>query len=102
MTCCIAGNDRLGLAIPYRKEGVARRYLPDFIAELANGGRLLVEIKGQIGDAMIKKAAAERWCRAVNSDGRFGKWTYALCFGAEQLRPLLDQRVASSPRVPVA
>ena len=24
-------NDRLGLVIPYRKEGVARKYLPDFL-----------------------------------------------------------------------
>jgi type III restriction enzyme len=88
-------NDRLGLAIQYRKDGVARRYLPDFIVEVISGDRLLIEIKGQIGDAMIKKAAAERWCRAVTNDGRFGKWTYALCLGVEDLRPMLDERVAS-------
>ena len=33
-------NDRLGLVIPYRKEGTPRKYLPDFIVELKNGGRL--------------------------------------------------------------
>jgi type III restriction enzyme len=62
---------------------------------LNDGDHLLIEIKGQIGDAMIKKAAAERWCRAVTNDGRFGKWTYALCLGVEELRPLLDKRIAS-------
>jgi type III restriction enzyme len=70
-------NDRLGLAIQYRKDGTARRYLPDFIAELDDADHLLIEIKGQLGDAMIKKAAAERWCRAVTNDGRFGKWSCA-------------------------
>jgi type III restriction enzyme len=84
-------NDRLGLVIPYRKDGVARKYLPDFVVMLVHGDRLLVEIKGQIGDAMIKKAAAERWCRAVSNDGRFGRWGYRLCFGALELKACLDE-----------
>jgi type III restriction enzyme len=83
-------NDRLGLVVPYRKEGTLRKYLPDFLVELKNGDHLIVEIKGQVGDAAIKKAAAERWCRAVSNDGRYGKWAYRLCFGAEELRHVLD------------
>jgi type III restriction enzyme len=83
-------NDRLGLVIPYRKEGTLRKYLPDFVVELLNGGRLIVEIKGQVGDAAIKKAAAERWCRAVNNDGRHGNWDYRLCYGSEDLKGVLD------------
>jgi type III restriction enzyme len=43
------------------------------VVELKNSGHLIIEIKGQAGDAAIKNAAAERWCRAVNNDGRFGK-----------------------------
>ena len=42
---------------------------------------------------MLKKAAAERWCRAVNNDGRFGRWTYQLCFGAAELKS--DARFAT-------
>ena len=84
-------NDRLGLVIPYRKDGALRKYLPDFVVDLQGEDRLLVEIKGQIGDAMIKKAAAERWCRAVTNDGRFGTWIYRLCFGAEELKRVLDE-----------
>ena len=83
-------NDRLGLVVPYRKEGVARKYLPDFLITLVNGEKLLVEIKGQIGDAYLKKSAAERWCRAVTNDGRFGKWSYHLCFGVDELLQVLD------------
>jgi type III restriction enzyme len=86
-------NDRLGLVISYRKEGSPKKYLPDFIAALEDGSYLIVEIKGQIGDAMIKKAAAERWCRAVTNDGRYGKWRYTLCFGAGDLQTVLDGSV---------
>lgn len=84
-------NDRLGLVIPYRKEGTPRKYLPDFVVELQSGGHLIVEIKGQVGDALIKKAAAERWCRAVTNDGRFGTWAYHLCFGADEMQVMLDR-----------
>jgi type III restriction enzyme len=83
-------NDRLGLAVPYRKEGIARRYFPDFLVELTDGDKLLIEIKGQAGDASIKKAAAERWCRAVTNDTRFGQWHYHLCFGAGDLATALQ------------
>jgi hypothetical protein len=61
-----------------------------FCLELQNGAWLIVEIKGQVGDAAIKKAAAERWCQAVNNDGRYGKWDYRLCFGAEELKSVCD------------
>ncbi|UNK48853.1 DEAD/DEAH box helicase family protein [Lysobacter sp. S4-A87] len=71
-------NDHLGFVIPYRKDGVRRSYLPDFIVELTSGERLIIEIKGQLGDAEIKGAAAERWCNAVNNEGRFGRWSYHL------------------------
>lgn len=84
-------NDRLGLVIPYRKDGSAKKYLPDFIVRLKGGDYLLVEIKGQIGDAMIKKAAAERWCRAVTNDGRFGRWEYHLCFSVSELRVAVNR-----------
>jgi type III restriction enzyme len=91
-------NDRLGLVIPYRKEGTPRKYLPDFVVELTNGDRLIVEIKGQLGDAAIKKAAAERWCRAVSNDGRYGKWAYELCFGVEELMGVLNTMEHDDPR----
>lgn len=84
-------NDRLVLVIPYRKEGALRKYLPDFVVELVNGHNLVVEIKGQVGDALIKKAAAERWCQAVTNHGLFGTWTDLLGFGAEHLLRELDK-----------
>ena len=82
-------NDHLGFQVPYRKDGVRRRYLPDFIVDLNSGERLVVEIKGQIGDAEIKAAAAHRWCNAVNNDGRFGQWSYHLVRQPPDLMTLL-------------
>jgi hypothetical protein len=29
-------------------------------------------------------------CRAVNNDGRHGSWTYHLCFGAAELKHVVD------------
>ena len=86
-------NDHLGFVVPYRKDGVRKGYLPDFIVELDSGERLVVEIKGQVGDAEIKAAAAQRWCNAVNNDGRFGRWSYHLVKQPANLSRLLDQMV---------
>jgi type III restriction enzyme len=89
-------NDRLGLGVPYRKEGVSRKYLPDFVVELESGEKRMIEIKGQIGDAYAKKAAAERWCRAVTNTGRYGVWKYHLCFGMQDLTAVLDSKSESA------
>jgi type III restriction enzyme len=87
-------NDRLGFVIPYRRDGERRRYLPDFIVDLATGEHLIVEIKGQLGDAEIKAAAAWRWCHAVNTDGRFGRWSYHLVRQPPDLGKLLGREAA--------
>jgi type III restriction enzyme len=92
-------NDHLGFVVPYRKDGMRKRYLPDFIVELLDGQRLVVEIKGQMGDAEIKAAAAQRWCRAVNNDGRFGRWSYHLVKHPPDLSRLLDEFNSSGEAV---
>ena len=92
-------NDHLGFVVPYRKDGTRRHYLPDFIVELTDDDRLIVEIKGQIGDAEIKAAAAQRWCQAVNNDGRFGRWSYHLVRQPPELIKVIDA-VGSRLRAP--
>ena len=89
-------NDRLGLVVPYRKDGVARKYYPDFVVEMTDDRFLLVEIKGQEGDAAIKKAAAERWCKAVTNDGRFGSWAYNVCWAANEIAKVLNAQGAAT------
>jgi hypothetical protein len=40
--------------------------------------------------SLQKKAAAERWCRAVTNEGRQRNRAYQLCFGAEEMRDVFD------------
>jgi type III restriction enzyme len=89
-------NDRLGLIVPYRRDGVPRRYFPDFVVVLDDGEQLLVETKGRDADDVgIKQAAAVRWCKAVNNDGRFGRWTYYLVWEPGELHRLLKEHGAT-------
>lgn len=71
-------NDHLGFQVPYRKDGVRRRYMPDFIVDLVSGERLVVEIKGQMGDAEIKAlrriAGAMRSTTMAGSGGGAITW----------------------------
>ena len=94
-------NDHLGLQIRYRKGGCAHHYVPDFIVRLVDGRQLIVEVKGEIGDAEIKKTAAMRWCAGVNRDGRFRQWSYYLLKTPVDLMKLLDGLCGGS-QVPFA
>lgn len=84
-------NDHLGLLIPYRKAGQPHHYVPDFIARLADQRMLIVEVKGKLGDAEIKLAAAQRWVKAVNRERTFGQWQYHLVKHPADLMKLLTE-----------
>jgi type III restriction enzyme len=73
-------NAGLGFSIPYLHNGQPREYVPDFIIRLAGspGQYLVLETKGFDDLADIKAQAAQRWVQAVNADGRFGTWRYAM------------------------
>lgn len=81
-------NAGLGLGIPYFHNGVTHEYVPDFIVRLKQrsgmeaagiGPRhLVLETKGFDTLKDIKRAAAERWCAAMNAHGEFGSWTYRI------------------------
>lgn len=73
-------NANLGFAIPYLHNGRPHDYLPDFIIHLNDGGEryLILEIKGHDELKEIKEQAAKRWVEAVNAQGNFGHWQYAL------------------------
>ncbi|MFN2317187.1 MAG: restriction endonuclease, partial [Gemmatimonadales bacterium] len=78
-------NHNLGLEVPYRMAGTARRYRPDFIVLVDDGRgeddllRLVVEIKGRRGEDAKAKAEAMRthWIPAVNHLGSYGRWAVA-------------------------
>jgi type III restriction enzyme len=67
-------------------------YLPDFIIRLKSKKRhhVILETKGYDPLEEVKTAAAERWVRAVNADGRYGEWSYAVAKKPTQVNGILD------------
>ena len=73
-------NAGLGFAIPYLHNGQPHDYMPDFIVRLKTEPptHLILETKGYDPLAETKAGAAERWVNAVNADGTYGRWAYAM------------------------
>lgn len=78
-----AKNQALGFEIPYLDAGQMRRYIPDFLVRLDDGGpeplNLILEVKGLRDEADKAKAQTARdlWVPGVNALGGFGRWGYA-------------------------
>jgi type III restriction enzyme len=94
-------NAGLGFAIPYLHDGQMHDYMPDFIARLVSpgdGGKpryLILETKGYDPLDEVKEAAAQRWCAAVNADGRWGTWRFAMARKIEDVPYLIQESVDS-------
>jgi type III restriction enzyme len=73
-------NAGLGFAIPYFYNGEAHDYVPDFIIRLKTEPPvyLILEVKGYDERKEVKVQASERWVDAVNADGTYGRWAYAI------------------------
>jgi type III restriction enzyme len=86
-------NAGLGFGIPYLHNGQPHDYVPDFVIRLAGGTNrhLILETKGFDELAEVKSAAAERWCSAVNADGQFGRWQYAMVRSSTGVGAAIDQ-----------
>lgn len=89
-----AKNSGLGFAIPYLHNGKMHDYIPDFIIRLkaASEHFLILETKGYDETAEIKVQAAWRWVNAVNADGRYGNWEYAVAKSPGEVGKLIDDR----------
>ena len=76
-------NQGLGLEVPYRDGAVPRKYLPDFVLRIDDGGpeslNLIVETKGyRKGDAQLKAETMRTlWVPGVNNLGQYGRWAFA-------------------------
>jgi len=92
VTQAFVKNAGLGFAIPYVHNGQTHEYLPDFIVKLSgNGGRyLILETKGYDELEDLKRGAVERWVRAVNSEGSFGTWRYAIAKSVPEVPKILS------------
>ncbi|MGH7812577.1 MAG: hypothetical protein ACREQI_01040, partial [Candidatus Binataceae bacterium] len=93
-------NASLGFAIPYFHNGQDHDYVPDFIIRLTTEPpmHLILEVKGYDETKEIKAAAAHRWVKAVNADGRYGRWAYAVANGPGDVPGLIKQ--AADSRAP--
>jgi type III restriction enzyme len=76
-------NQGLNFEVPYRDGATPRRYFPDFIVRVDDGGEepmnLILETKGfRGGDAQLKAEAMKGlWVPGVNNLGTQGRWAFA-------------------------
>jgi type III restriction enzyme len=91
-------NSGLGFAIPYFHNGEPHDYVPDFIIRLNLEKdlpyHLIIETKGFDPLEDVKKAAAERWVKAVNAEGNFGHWLYSIARKPEEVIARLNEAMA--------
>jgi len=87
-------NQGLGFAIPYIDNGQAHDYIPDFIVRMKCGVHLIVETKGYDPKEDVKAAAAQRWVDAVNADGTFDTWAYAIARSPNEVPHILSEFAA--------
>jgi len=92
-----AKNAGLGFAIPYLHNGQMHDYVPDFIIRLKTEptSNLIIETKGYDPLEEVKRAAADRWVKAVNADGTYGKWQYAIAKKTSDVPEILDKSVVA-------
>ncbi len=85
-------NAGLGFAIPYLHNGQMHDYVPDFIVRLKGDPpiHLVLETKGFDPLEEVKRAAAVRWVAAVNADGTYGRWRYAVAKKVSDIPQLLN------------
>jgi len=83
-------NDHIGFVITYVFRGVFHKFYPDFLVKMANGETLILEVKGKDDQQnKTKRDYLNEWVNAVNSDGRFGKWSWAVSFRTSDTRDII-------------
>jgi len=88
-------NVGLGFSIPYLHNGQMHDYVPDFIVRIKSDSDnfLILETKGFDLLTEVKKAAADRWVKAVNADGSYGHWGYRMVQKVEETLRILDEYI---------
>jgi type III restriction enzyme len=85
-------NDHLGFTIKYNYKGVVKNYFPDYLIQLNNGDYLILEVKGQDSDEnRAKREFLHLWVLAVNQNGNFGKWHWAVVFNSSEIHDILNK-----------
>lgn len=89
-----ARNDHLDFTIPYEWQGSRHEYRPDYLIKFRRNNasviNVILEVKGfETEQDRQKEVAAQRWERAVNHHGGFGKWAFQVCKDPRKLREVL-------------
>ena len=95
-------NQFLGFAIPYIHDGQDHEYYPDFLVRLRDEPRftLIIEVKGRPDPLeQVKREAALRWVGAVNLEGGFGQWGYAIVRDPKETGDALRAWVSEADRL---
>jgi type III restriction enzyme len=83
-------NDHLAFEVLYIYRGVVRKYRPDFIARLASGVMLVLEVKGEDTEQdQVKRRFLGDWVRAVNDHGGFGTWACEVSKNPADIKDLI-------------
>jgi type III restriction enzyme len=87
-----AKNDHLGFVINYVFRGVIHKFYPDFLIRLTNGKMLVLEVKGMDDQQnKTKRQYLDEWVKAVNSDGRLGKWCWDVSFRTSDIKDIINK-----------
>lgn len=80
-------------AIPYMHNGDYHDFYPDFVIRLKTDPviNLILETKGYDPLAEAKDGAAKRWVKAVNADGKFGRWAFRMARKPEDVPQILNE-----------
>jgi type III restriction enzyme len=90
-------NDHLGFELLYMDRGVVRKYRPDFLIRLATGDMLILETKGQDTEQdRVKRRYLDEWVEAVNQQGGFGRWRWAVAKQPGDIRDILSRQPAAT------
>ena len=89
-------NDHLGFEVFYLYRGVVRRYRPDFLIRLKSGDLLILETKGVVTEQdQAKFKYLAEWVAAINEDGRFGRWSWAVSEKPGEIHDILAHHASS-------
>lgn len=87
-----AKNDHLGFEVRYLHAGGISKFRPDFLIRLRTGTMLVLEVKGEDSARdRAKRDAMGEWVRAVNDDGRFGRWAFDCSFDPSDVLDILHR-----------
>jgi type III restriction enzyme len=88
-------NDHLGFEVTYLFQGGVHKFRPDFLVRLANGSRLVLEVKGQDTQKdRAKRGYLAEWVEAVNEHGGFGRWAADVSLSPSDLPDILARHAA--------